>query len=58
MGPDCLKMWQHRPHTVSKRERERDRDRDRDRDRQREERERERDRTQPYTDPSGPAPGC
>ena len=82
MGQDCLKMWQHRPHTVSKREREReretetektqtektetatetnrDRDGDGDRDRQREERERERerDRTQPYTDPSGPAPGC
>ena len=53
MGPDCLKMWQHRRHTVSKkRERERDsedrdrdyredRDRDyRDRDRQRKRRER------------------
>ena len=43
MGQDCLKMWQHRPHTVSKRERERDRERQRERERDRE-RERHRDR--------------
>ena len=49
MGQDCLKMWQHRPHTVSKRERERvtetetetDRDRDGDGDRDRQRRGRE-----------------
>ena len=40
MGQDCLKMWQHRPHTVSKRERERETERDRERER---ETERERD---------------
>ena len=30
LGPDCLKMWQHRLHTVSKRERERERERQRE----------------------------
>ena len=34
MGQDCLKMWQHRPHTVSKRERERQRERERERERE------------------------
>ena len=59
MGPDCLKMWQHRPHTVSKRERERETETETETDRERRGRERERERQdQPYTDPSGPAPGC
>ena len=55
MGQDCLKMWQHRPHTVSKRKRERETEKtetektetetgDRDRDRDRRQRERERGR--------------